>query len=728
MPDVTDATSAADAAGSASSASSSASSADSTKPIATNSSDDADGKTVGSSSDEASGEGKSKKNKDKADDANNGEGQDSGDDKQQKEKPGKDAMKKAQMAAQAANAAQAAVQVVWFFQLMMYLKLLMQTIMAAAVSLLQALLGILIAAAKAVAAAVVTAVTAVASFFSTTATVVAGFFAGLFTVFVAVVVVVVVAVTGNLAIRDDMMHDDCVAQTRALAAAFTGDISEQTRLNAAAVYSVFTAYGYSNQNIAGILGNFDVESGVDPTGVETIYGEPHTFFGSQRKTIAETHNFHVNLYPYGTSVTVGGSTVTWNKPMYQGREYWVAFSTLKDAPGGIGLGQWTFDRNTNLRNFASSAVVADAFSDWELVSASYSGESPHWSDIEVQLLYMITDRARGGDTQFRVDKLKGWAPAASPMEAATWFAEHWEGNTSMATGERQTRAAAWYVTVNDWEAGIDYESEYGESIVALAETIHVPIGDGAVTSAARRCRRVELADNSTLAAAAVSYAWEDKSLASNDGTPLYQAVKRAIMGNGDIMRSCCRGVSTAVLWSGTDDDFPWGGVEIILNYLLDSDKWEEIPHPGGVGFKGGASEGISDTDPAYLPVGTIMIRSDKSNPQHAQNHPGYYDASQSLIEHVELYVGNEMIRKKFPDADSDKNMVQASYQTRSPACSTMGSTSSHWYLGRYRAFVFVGEMESDPRHKNAGSSMYVSWFDDEERDLSQWEADGTPVD
>ena len=43
--------------------------------------------------------------------------------------------------------------------------------------------------------------------------------------------------------------------------------------NAKKVWSVFKAYGLSNEQIAGILGNWSVESGIDPSGFEGIFSE-----------------------------------------------------------------------------------------------------------------------------------------------------------------------------------------------------------------------------------------------------------------------------------------------------------------------------------------------------------------------------------------------------------------------------------------------------------------------
>ncbi|MGH4001220.1 MAG: phage tail tip lysozyme, partial [Pseudonocardiaceae bacterium] len=50
--------------------------------------------------------------------------------------------------------------------------------------------------------------------------------------------------------------------------------SEQTLANAKSVYGVFRRWGMPEENIAGILGNWSQESGIDPTAVEGIGTEP----------------------------------------------------------------------------------------------------------------------------------------------------------------------------------------------------------------------------------------------------------------------------------------------------------------------------------------------------------------------------------------------------------------------------------------------------------------------
>src|SRR5699024_8182304 len=49
-----------------------------------------------------------------------------------------------------------------------------------------------------------------------------------------------------------------------------GDVSQMQKDNAEKIYSVMHEIGYDDNFIAGVLGNFQIESGIDPTSIETI--------------------------------------------------------------------------------------------------------------------------------------------------------------------------------------------------------------------------------------------------------------------------------------------------------------------------------------------------------------------------------------------------------------------------------------------------------------------------
>lgn len=109
----------------------------------------------------------------------------------------------------------------------------------------------------------------------------------------------------------------------------SGDFSAQTEENAKTIYSVLSAWGMSDENIAGILGNWSHESGIDPTSVETIFDEKFTI--GPRKQAAEAMNF---------------------KMAQVDPSYAACFPAIDLM--GIGLGQWTNGRNSLLTEYAKS--------------------------------------------------------------------------------------------------------------------------------------------------------------------------------------------------------------------------------------------------------------------------------------------------------------------------------------------------------------------------------------
>jgi len=141
--------------------------------------------------------------------------------------------------------------------------------------------------------------------------------------------------------------------------------------------------------------------------------------------------------------------------------------------------------------------------------------------------------------------------------------------------------------------------------------------------------------NSTLAEAAVSLAgssdtpiyfdgvWGPDSPALNCSELKLYKDEHDKAAPGDIYyASCDRGVFTAVMYAEIDNDFPRGPVSAINSYLSSSSKWKYI----------GTDDGSTTLEP-----GDVLI-SDS---------------------HVCMHVGNEAVKKKFPDSDADR--YEASY-------------------------------------------------------------------
>ncbi|MGW0868971.1 phage tail tip lysozyme [Streptomyces sp. NPDC002740] len=157
--------------------------------------------------------------------------------------------------------------------------------------------------------------------------------------------------------------------------------------NAKEIYSVLSSWGMPEENIAGILGNWSQESGIDPTSVQN--------------------------FPTGTYAMTGEKA-----------------SAAQNTDNGIGLGQWTFGRNTLLRQYAKSKGV-------------------DWFAIKAQLAFMVD-----GDDPGDVTVFKGMLKMSqgSPRAAALHFHENWERSSDGAAGltARGDNAEMWFGKMSGW--------------------------------------------------------------------------------------------------------------------------------------------------------------------------------------------------------------------------------------------------------------------------------------
>mgnify|MGYP006999159763 FL=1 len=302
------------------------------------------------------------------------------------------------------------------------------------------------------------------------------------------------------------------------AALVDGDM-EQDAKN---IYGILSGLGMPDENIAGILGNFETESGFDPTAVENIpiTGDEYHRIGEQKQA-AEKENF-------------------------QGR--------------GIGVGQWTAERNVALRKYAEE-------------------KGGDWYDLEMQMAFMISDDS--GAALVR-DMIEGENKGAdNPKMASRFFLQNWERPEDMETGgpndiNRAKSASKWFAKMGGWSA----DEDAAESVLALADT--------EVKGANRKSVRQQMVEcdtglgsnsggNSDAAEAFATFAFPLYDMADeNDGTYQYIWLHDEIFG-GNQYASCDNGVSTAVRWSGTDDSFPQQGSNAQFDYMAtEKEKWEVV--------------------------------------------------------------------------------------------------------------------------------------------------------
>lgn len=456
-------------------------------------------------------------------------------------------------AAATSVAAPAAGQAAMIWMLLNYLKYLFQTLLSIISNILSAIWGAITAAFQAVVGFFMAAGSMIASLvggaFSIAAGAVMSFVSTVVTV-VAVTSAVISGVTaGDIAKHDDVVRSCSADVKQTTAASITGiDQNATTVANAQHIYGVLSAWGMSDINIAAVLGNWQAESGIDPTGVETIYTEPFTI--GPRKLSAEKANFKASVVASSYSAK------------------YPAIDLL-----GIGLGQWTNGRNTMLRNYAN-------------------GIKKPWQDIDTQLGFMVSkdDATRVKQIQTMISNENSGADSID--EATAWFKNKWEGLTNNDTLQKRREAAsALYAQMKGWAKN----ETLAHSILAQSNASLTAASDQAVRRELAACIGSKLkVDNSSLATAATSYAWPmyDDSK-GNDGTDLYYWLHSEIFPSDTFFASCDRSVATGVRWSGSDDTYPRGSVGEQIKYLSTSDKWQQVDWKG---------------DKANLQPGDILLR------------------------------------------------------------------------------------------------------------------------
>lgn len=329
--------------------------------------------------------------------------------------------------------------------------------------------------------------------------------------------------------------------------------------NAKKVWSVFKAYGLSNEQIAGILGNWSVESGIDPSGFEGIFSEHFQPTGPK----------HTEAY---------GNMNSWTESLfsqYAARGIGINHAAYKGSDGnyypGLGLGQWTGGNGEKLIGAAKSV-------------------NKNWYDLDFQLAYALATPSPTGIQDYW-NKYKKESGSARAM--AMSFTHDWEGNAGMAYGERQAAAEHWLSQMLSWTE----DSAFSASVISMSQNLGMVASDGAASSALQSCVKAQNYDNSSAAAAAISYAYEtEEESEGNNGTKLWQTVFQNIFPGDANYMSCDRTVATALRWSGTDEEIPAGNCPALISYFSSSDKWETV----------GLSHDLEEKD---LKPGDIIIRS-----------------------------------------------------------------------------------------------------------------------
>ncbi|MGW0899076.1 phage tail tip lysozyme [Streptomyces goshikiensis] len=210
----------------------------------------------------------------------------------------------------------------------------------------------------------------------------------------------------------------CVVNAGSVGNGSGATVPADVEKNAKDIYSVLSTWGMPKENIAGILGNWSQESGIDPTSVQ---------------------NFPTGTY----SMTAAKA------------------SAAQNTDNGIGLGQWTFVRNTLLRQYTKSKGV-------------------DWFTIRAQLAFMVDGDNPGDVTVFK-DMLK--TSQGSPRAAALHFHENWERSADGAAGltARGDKAEMWFGKMSGWSVDSSIvggvENIVGGIIENIANGINTILGN-----------------------------------------------------------------------------------------------------------------------------------------------------------------------------------------------------------------------------------------------------------
>lgn len=424
--------------------------------------------------------------------------------------------------------------------------------------------------------------------------------------------------TNNVAQRDGRLID-CREVVAKAEAGLEVDADAQQLKNAQMIYSVLSTYGLSDEHIAGVLGNWTAESGIDPTKVEGLYGEDYNIQGPKHQEAMKDWDAYVKgpLSDGYAGFTGSGGPIK-NPGGYTG-------SDGKMYPG-IGMGQYTGGGTMKFITFAEQI-------------------GHPWYTVDFQMAYTL---AKGAPAKGGPDFWEKYAQqTGSARDLAHYFSEFWEGNTSNGFPARLDYAESWYNKMGDWQV----DKAYANSVISFAERIGAVATENNVASKKRDCVQTVNGDNSSIANAAVSFAYETKEEGiGNNGTELFRRVHDYIV-DSNLYQSCDITVALAVRWSGSDDTYQLWSTNKQLEYLMTSDKWEEVGMLGDLEYED-------------LMPGDVLC----------------------LEGHTLLFVGTDAVKAKYPN--SDGNSVSGSLNQRSAG---VGKDTT-WYMSKGGC---------DPSHNNA---------------------------
>ncbi len=234
---------------------------------------------------------------------------------------------------------------------------------------------------------------------------------------------VVATVVSNVS-TDNIMKSDttvvCIPDTTAVGDSTleweaSGESHVMYQENLEKAWSVMTEIGFDKKPLAAILGNFSAESGLDPTNIETIFGEAYEV--GPKTAAAVDADFDMGII----------------NPAYQRR-----FPGVKRA--GVGISQWSNGRNKTF--------------------IEYAKEHGDWFDIGIQFRYMLE-----ADNKSDRDILYSYANKEGSVDELTEsFMNDFlrPSKDALRLSERRADAVDIYMTAET----IIVDTEYADSILS----------------------------------------------------------------------------------------------------------------------------------------------------------------------------------------------------------------------------------------------------------------------
>ena len=478
----------------------------------------------------------------------------------------------------------------------------------------------------------------------------------------ATVVVGSAAVSANNAVtaqRDENVEEDCAGTglSKATAAGITVDVDANAQMlqYAQQTYSVYKHYGFSDIHIAAVLANWQGESSMDPTSIESVFGEQYNINGPKHQA-AIASNFDMNVYNPSASMEV-----------YHGDP---------PKPSGIGFAGYTAENATALIEYAKSF-------------------NKNWWDFDVQVA-------------FSMDATKGYASAnwlqttfkntnyTDLATAVRAYVEEFERPKwpEAAVTERVPYAEAWKARIMQGTDGFNTnDTTIKDSVISMVGAAATTGANNTASSAKSQCNKLggNCYDNSDLVAAAVSLtrppgddAWH------TDGTEVYQKVVNEVIGDG-LYQSCDHYVCAAVRWSGSDDNYPPGNVGTQTEYVEGNpDKWEIVKSADSDanGFFNSGSFSDSHLPQGIMPGDVVM------------------EYTGSSRQHTWIYVGEEAITAVYPENGTNANYhfssISASYMDYAPMCKPFSPGHAQFRLFRLKT------PDANSQYKNKGATFTSS--------------------